>query len=234
MPRGSTTRASTWRAARAASATTRSSTSSVIPRRRRRPTGSCGPRTARSSNDFVSDAEFAELPRGLVRERRPRPAPGRRLLHLGRLRQRRQLPARPRKAPASTSARRSSGTRSTRSSRARTSWATTSGASTAGRKAPPTASSGRPTCTDLWHVKKVSPNAMVHLTEKPVELARRAIEYSLAPGRGGARPLRGLGLDAHRRRADRAARVPHGGRPALLRRHRRALAAFTGREPTRV
>lgn len=35
---------------------------------------------------------------------------------------------------------------------------------------------------DLWHVKKVTPQAMVHLTEKPVELARRAIEYSSKPG----------------------------------------------------
>jgi len=36
--------------------------------------------------------------------------------------------------------------------------------------------------TDLWHVKKVNPQAMVHLTEKPVELATRAIEYSSKPG----------------------------------------------------
>lgn len=36
--------------------------------------------------------------------------------------------------------------------------------------------------TDLWQVKKVSPQSMVHLTEKPVELARRAIEYSSKPG----------------------------------------------------
>ncbi len=35
---------------------------------------------------------------------------------------------------------------------------------------------------DLWSVKKVNPQSMVHLTEKPVELARRAIEYSSAPG----------------------------------------------------
>jgi len=35
---------------------------------------------------------------------------------------------------------------------------------------------------DVWSVKKVSPNAMVHLTEKPVELARLAIEYSSLPG----------------------------------------------------
>jgi len=32
--------------------------------------------------------------------------------------------------------------------------------------------------TDLWHVKKISPQKMVHLTEKPVELAVRAIQYS--------------------------------------------------------
>ena len=31
---------------------------------------------------------------------------------------------------------------------------------------------------DVWPVKKVNPQSMIHLTEKPVELARRAIEYS--------------------------------------------------------
>lgn len=36
--------------------------------------------------------------------------------------------------------------------------------------------------TDLWHVKKVNPQSMVHLTEKPVELAQRALEYSSKPG----------------------------------------------------
>jgi DNA modification methylase len=36
--------------------------------------------------------------------------------------------------------------------------------------------------TDLWHVKKVNPQAMVHLTEKPVELAVRSIQYSSKPG----------------------------------------------------
>jgi DNA modification methylase len=35
---------------------------------------------------------------------------------------------------------------------------------------------------DLWPVKKVSPQSMVHLTEKPVELAVRAIHYSSKPG----------------------------------------------------
>jgi DNA modification methylase len=36
--------------------------------------------------------------------------------------------------------------------------------------------------TDLWHVKKVNPQNMVHLTEKPVELAVRAMEYSSRVG----------------------------------------------------
>src|SRR5262249_46330688 len=35
---------------------------------------------------------------------------------------------------------------------------------------------------DLWHVKKVNPQSMIHLTEKPVELAARALEYSSRPG----------------------------------------------------
>ncbi|MCA9054558.1 MAG: site-specific DNA-methyltransferase, partial [Planctomycetaceae bacterium] len=35
---------------------------------------------------------------------------------------------------------------------------------------------------DVWSVKKVNPQSMVHLTEKPVELAKRAIEYSSLPG----------------------------------------------------
>jgi DNA modification methylase len=35
---------------------------------------------------------------------------------------------------------------------------------------------------DLWEVKKVNPQSMVHLTEKPVELAVRALQYSSRPG----------------------------------------------------
>jgi DNA modification methylase len=41
---------------------------------------------------------------------------------------------------------------------------------------------GPPNAQDVWPVKKVNPAAMVHLTEKPVELARRAIEYSSRAG----------------------------------------------------
>ncbi|MCH7685116.1 MAG: ParB N-terminal domain-containing protein [Planctomycetes bacterium] len=35
---------------------------------------------------------------------------------------------------------------------------------------------------DLWHVKKVNPQSMIHLTEKPVELAVRAMQYSSRTG----------------------------------------------------
>jgi DNA modification methylase len=35
---------------------------------------------------------------------------------------------------------------------------------------------------DVWPVKKVAPQRMVHLTEKPTELASRAMSYSTRPG----------------------------------------------------
>jgi DNA modification methylase len=35
---------------------------------------------------------------------------------------------------------------------------------------------------DLWQVKKVTPQKMIHLTEKPVELAARALQYSSKAG----------------------------------------------------
>jgi DNA modification methylase len=35
---------------------------------------------------------------------------------------------------------------------------------------------------DLWQVKKVNPQSMIHLTEKPVELATRAMQYSSREG----------------------------------------------------
>lgn len=37
---------------------------------------------------------------------------------------------------------------------------------------------GPTNATDVWSVKKVNPQSMVHLTEKPVELAVRAMKYS--------------------------------------------------------
>jgi DNA modification methylase len=35
---------------------------------------------------------------------------------------------------------------------------------------------------DLWHLRKISPQRMIHLTEKPAELAVRAMQYSSRPG----------------------------------------------------
>jgi len=35
---------------------------------------------------------------------------------------------------------------------------------------------------DVWSIRKVTPNSMIHLTEKPVELAVRAIQYSSRSG----------------------------------------------------
>ncbi len=37
---------------------------------------------------------------------------------------------------------------------------------------------GPTNATDLWHLKKVNPASMVQLSEKPVALAVRAIQYS--------------------------------------------------------
>jgi DNA modification methylase len=41
---------------------------------------------------------------------------------------------------------------------------------------------GPANATDLWSIKKVNPQSMEHLTQKPVELAARAIGYSSRPG----------------------------------------------------
>lgn len=41
---------------------------------------------------------------------------------------------------------------------------------------------GPANAADVWSIKKVNPASMIHLTEKPVELAERAIEYSSKKG----------------------------------------------------
>ena len=41
---------------------------------------------------------------------------------------------------------------------------------------------GPSNAVDVWAIKKVNPQSMIHLTEKPVELAVRAIQYSSKPG----------------------------------------------------
>ncbi len=41
---------------------------------------------------------------------------------------------------------------------------------------------GPTNAVDVWSIKKINPQSMVHLTEKPVELAARAMRYSSRPG----------------------------------------------------
>jgi DNA modification methylase len=41
---------------------------------------------------------------------------------------------------------------------------------------------GPPNVSDVWTIKKVNPQSMIHLTEKPTELAGRALRYSSRPG----------------------------------------------------
>jgi DNA modification methylase len=52
---------------------------------------------------------------------------------------------------------------------------------------------GPPNVPDVWEVPKVAPQAMVHLTEKPVELARRALAYSSQAGALVLDPFAGSG-----------------------------------------
>ena len=68
--------------------------------------------------------------------------------------------------------------------------------------------------TDLWAIKKVNPQSMVHLTEKPVELAAPAHAVLLAARRERAGPVRRQRLDADRRGADGPQGVPDGAGPA--------------------
>ena len=134
------------RSPRPRSATTRSSTSPGTPRSREADAGRCGRRTARWRTTSSPTRRSTRCCCAWFGNIAARAAPRPRRLHLGRLRERRQLPARAQGSRALLLARRSSGTSSTRCSRARTSWARTSGASTAGRRAPRTTSSGRTTC----------------------------------------------------------------------------------------
>ena len=53
---------------------------------------------------------------------------------------------------------------------------------------------GPPNALDLWEVKKINPQNMVHLTEKPVELATRALQYSSQPGDAVFDPFVGSGF----------------------------------------
>jgi DNA modification methylase len=53
---------------------------------------------------------------------------------------------------------------------------------------------GPPNVSDVWSVKKINPQNMQHLTEKPVELAVRAIQYGSRPGENVFDPFGGSGF----------------------------------------
>ena len=78
------------------------------------------------------------------------------------------------------------------------------------REGPPINGSGPTNAVDVWRVKKVNPQSMVHLTEKPVELAARAMTYSSRPGENVLDLFGGSRQHVDRRRADRTAGVPDG------------------------
>ena len=61
---------------------------------------------------------------------------------------------------------------------------------------------GPANATDLWAVKKVNPQSMIHLTEKPVELAARAMEYSSKAGENVLDLFGGIRQHHDRCRAD--------------------------------
>jgi DNA modification methylase len=86
---------------------------------------------------------------------------------------------------------------------------------------------------DVWEVQKIAPNVMVHLTEKPIELAQRAMEYSSLPGEAVLDPFGGSGstliaAEQTRRRAYLMEIDPLYC-DVIVERWRR----FTGREPER-
>ena len=77
--------------------------------------------------------------------------------------------------------------------------------------------------TDLWPVKKVNPQSMVHLTEKPVELAARAMQYSSRAGENVLDLFGGSGSTLIAAEQTGRKALPDGTRPAVLRRDRPAL-----------
>jgi hypothetical protein len=118
---------------------------------------------------------------------------------------------------------RPSGSRTASSSAARTTTVGMSRSGMGGRRARPRRSraGGTSTTSGRWSPSR-SPH---HPTTKPPALVARAIEASSTSGERVLDPFRRLGLDAHRRRADGAARLARLAGPALLRRHRRAVGA---------
>ena len=87
---------------------------------------------------------------------------------------------------------------------------------------------GPDNATDLWSVKKLPHQQTVHLTEKPVELAARALDYSSRRGENVLDLFGGSGSTLIAAEQAGASRVCHGSRCAVLRRDRAALGAVHG------
>ena len=88
--------------------------------------------------------------------------------------------------------------------------------------------------SDLWHVKKINPASMIHLTEKPVELATRAIQYSSKPGENVLELFGGSGSTLmaceQTGRHCFAMEIDEQYADVIVRR----WAEFTGRDPVRI
>ena len=126
-------------------------------------------------NDFVSPAAFEATPHGMVQQHSLACSARARVLPVGRVQQLWELPA----ALAACGlhfAQAIIWIKEHHGVDAGLHGGITNGVSTAGMRA--AISFGPNNATDVWSVKKVNPQEHGHLTEKPVELAARAIQYS--------------------------------------------------------
>jgi DNA modification methylase len=81
---------------------------------------------------------------------------------------------------------------------------------------------GESNVSNCWEVKRLHPPSMIHLTEKPVELATRAMQY-IPRGRERDRSLWGIRIDPHRSGTERSHSVLDGNRSGVLRCYRPAV-----------
>jgi hypothetical protein len=84
--------------------------------------------------------------------------------------------------------------------------------------------------TDLWHVKKIPPQKLEHLTGKPAELAVMAMQYSSRKGENVLDLFGGSGSTLIGAEQTGRQGVLDGTRSAVLRRDRRSLPALHRQE----
>ena len=84
-----------------------------------------------------------------------------------------------------------------------------------------------PNAADLWHVKKIPPQQMEHLTSKPVELAVRSIQYSSLQGDNVLDHFGGSGSTLNSRYSSVSSRprLAKNSRPAWIKSAMLVLAA---------